>query len=45
MTTAHKPRILIVSDDWGMRETLRRIMAAKGYDVQTAMDGRQAPFR
>jgi two-component system response regulator HydG len=42
MTDAHKPRMLIVDDEEGMRKTLRRIMVAKGFDVQVAIDGHQA---
>lgn len=42
MTNACKPRILIVDDEEGMRKSLRRIMIAKGFDVQVAIDGRQA---
>ncbi len=33
------PRILVVDDEPGMREGCRRILAAEGYEVETAVDG------
>lgn len=35
-------RILVVDDEVGMREGCRRILAAEGYDVETAEDGQVA---
>jgi signal transduction histidine kinase len=35
-------RILVVDDEVGMREGCRRILAAEGYDVETADDGMAA---
>ncbi|MFQ5989526.1 MAG: response regulator [Candidatus Methylomirabilales bacterium] len=36
------PRILVVEDDEDMRENLRRILAAAGYEVYLAEDGDEA---
>lgn len=36
------PRMLIVDDEEGMRNTLRRIMMTKGFEVRVAMDGSEA---
>lgn len=38
--TAEAPRILVVDDELGMREGCRRILAAEGYEVETAADGK-----
>ena len=34
-------RILVVDDEPGMREGCRRVLAAEGYEVETAEDGLQ----
>jgi CheY-like chemotaxis protein len=41
--TASAPlRVLVVDDDDDLREVLREILAARGYRVATASDGREA---
>jgi signal transduction histidine kinase len=35
----HVPRILVVDDEPGMTEGCRRVLAAEGYEVETAGDG------
>ena len=37
---ARAPRILVVDDELGVREGCRKILAAEGYDVVTAGDGK-----
>ena len=37
-----KPRVLIVEDDRGVRESLARALGYEGYDVETAPDGIEA---
>jgi len=39
MINESQPRILVVDDELGMREGCRRILAAEGYEVETAEDG------
>ncbi|HOI09542.1 MAG TPA: response regulator, partial [Myxococcota bacterium] len=39
---AEPQRILVVDDEVGMREGCRRILAAEGFAVETAEDGRAA---
>lgn len=41
-TTAPKPRVLVVDDDRGVRESLRRSLEFNGYDVALASDGAEA---
>ncbi len=33
-----KPRILVVDDEWGIREGLKTLLARDGYTVETAAD-------
>ncbi len=40
--TDRPSRILVVDDEVGMREGCRRILAAEGYEVETAEDGQAA---
>ena len=40
--SAHRPRILVVDDEVGMRETLVDILEGAGYDVTSACDGEMA---
>jgi CheY-like chemotaxis protein len=44
MLTAHPPgkKVLVVEDDFLLRETLSLILAGEGYQVPCACDGRQA---
>ncbi len=42
MKTKVSPRVLVVDDEPGMRETLVDILEAVGYDVAAAGDGEQA---
>ncbi|WP_232678516.1 response regulator transcription factor [Nocardioides sp. R-C-SC26] len=42
MTTAAKPRVLVVDDDRAVRESLRRSLEFNGYDVHLAGDGAEA---
>jgi CheY-like chemotaxis protein len=42
MNTKIGPRVLVVDDEPGMRETLVDILEAVGYDVAAAGDGEQA---
>lgn len=42
MEQATRLKLLIVDDEEGMRRTLRRIMLAKGFDVDLASNGREA---
>lgn len=37
-----KPKILVVDDDNAVRESLRKLLAAQGYDVLTAHDSAEA---
>jgi CheY-like chemotaxis protein len=37
-----KPQVLIVDDDEDLRETLRLVLEAEGYGVETAENGRAA---
>jgi CheY-like chemotaxis protein len=39
MSTARRPRILLIDDDPGVREVLLHLLASFGYDCQTAADG------
>lgn len=46
-----RPRILVVDDEWGIREGLRALLEREGYEVQTAADAwgavrwiKRAPF-
>jgi CheY-like chemotaxis protein len=39
MSTARRPRILLIDDDAGVREVLLHLLASFGYDCQTAADG------
>ncbi len=34
-------RILLIDDDWSVRTTLREILERSGYDVVTAVDGKE----
>jgi chemosensory pili system protein ChpA (sensor histidine kinase/response regulator) len=40
--TARRPRILVAEDSDVVRESLRRVLEAHGYDVVTARDGAEA---
>ncbi len=42
VTTAAKPRVLVVDDDRAVRESLRRSLEFNGYDVHLAGDGAEA---
>ena len=42
MSEHRKPRMLIVDDEQGMLRTLRRIMLAKGFEVEVAASGEEA---
>jgi DNA-binding NtrC family response regulator len=46
-----RPRILVVDDEWGIRQGLKALLDREGYDVQTAGDAwdavrwiKRAPF-
>ncbi len=39
---APNPRVLIVDDEFGMREGMSRILGARGYECRTAEDGKAA---
>jgi DNA-binding NtrC family response regulator len=45
MTSDNPMRLLIVDDEPGMLRTLRRIMTAKGFEVETAASGEEAVER
>lgn len=45
MSTNSQKRLLIVDDEPGMLRTLRRIMAVKGFEVETAASGEEAVER
>lgn len=40
--TENKPRILIVEDDENIRKTMKNILQQKGYETDTAKNGREA---
>ena len=42
MTTASKPRILVVDDDIQIRRALGRVLADRGYEVDQAASGEEA---
>ncbi len=42
MSTARRPRILVVDDDAAITATFENILGGEGYDVATATEGRQA---
>ncbi len=42
MTTAPRPRVLVVDDDQAVRESLRRSLEFNGYSVALACDGAEA---
>lgn len=39
---ARQSRILVVDDDWGVRETLKLVLIAEGYEASAAQDGIEA---
>jgi CheY-like chemotaxis protein len=39
MTGRHPPRVLVIDDDPSVREVVRYLLAAFGYECQTAADG------
>ena len=41
-TVATLPRILLIEDDPGLRDTLAEALVERGYDVSCASDGREA---
>jgi CheY-like chemotaxis protein len=42
MSTGHPPSVLIVDDDAGLRETISRMVASVGYDVDSVQDAHTA---
>jgi len=44
-TEATKPRVLIVDDDAAVRESIKRVLEAAGYEVGLAQDGEEAVVR
>jgi DNA-binding response OmpR family regulator len=45
MANPHAPRVLVIDDDAGVREAVSYLLAAFGYDCQTATDGRSGLVR
>jgi CheY-like chemotaxis protein len=39
MTRAHRPRVLVIDDDPGVRKVISSLLMSVGYDCQTATDG------
>ena len=39
MTVQPSPRLLLIEDDLGAASSLKRLLAAEGYSVETAQDG------
>jgi len=42
MAMGEKPKVLVVDDDAGIRETMADILALEGYEVTLAADGEEA---
>src|SRR5262245_54062322 len=45
MSAGHAPRILVIDDDPSVRETVRSLLVAFGYECETADDGQQGLVR